>query len=68
MKIALNNFHNWSVDLFLVEDKVPERIFVGMQQQKVGSLPTPKFWSCLELLTSGANHTRSVGLFLGDLR
>ncbi len=28
-------------------------------------MPTPKFknWSCLELLTSGANHARPVGLY-----
>ena len=64
--MALNCVHIWSVDLFLVEHKAPEVVFVGMQQQKVFSMPTPKFknWSCLELLTSGANHARPVGLYL----
>ncbi len=31
MKMALNYVHIWSVDLFLVEDQVLERVFVGMQ-------------------------------------
>ncbi len=31
-KMVLNCIHIWSVDLFSVEDKVPERVFIGMQQ------------------------------------
>ncbi len=46
MKMVLNCVHIWSVDLLLVEDKVPERVFVGMQQQKVGTMPTGLVWNC----------------------
>ena len=60
MKMVLNCVHIWSVDLFLVEDKAPERVFVGMQQHKVGTMPTGLVWNCW--LTS-ANHARPVGLF-----
>ncbi len=46
MKMVLNCVHIWFVDLFLVEDKAPERVFVGMQQQKVGTMPTGLVWNC----------------------
>ncbi len=31
MKMVLNCVHIWSVDLLLVNDKAPERVFVRMQ-------------------------------------
>ncbi len=60
MKMVLNCIHIWSVDLFLVEDKVPERVFCWNAAIKSWHHAN---WPCLELLTS-ANHARLVGLFL----
>ncbi len=40
MKMVLNFIHIWSVDLFLVEEKEPERFFVRMQQFDLGTVPS----------------------------
>ncbi len=59
MKIVLNCIHIWSVDLFLVEDEAPESFYLSAVTKSWHHVN----WSYLELLTSGANHARLVGLF-----
>ncbi len=66
MKIVLNYIHIWSMDLFLVKDKVSGRKLIKMAALWFGYVPK---CSCLGQRGHvwGANHTSSMEVFLGDL-
>ncbi len=55
MNMVLNCVHNWSVNFFLVKNKVPGRYLINVQYFEIGPVP---IWACLVLLTFKTRRLR----------